>query len=62
MCVVNKFNTLCSAKDDTWEPASELSDDLKLEFWRDLQQRDQEGTRKMSDAERRACERLKLKF
>ena len=37
MCVVNKFNTLCSAKDDTWEPASELPVRSKLEFWRDLQ-------------------------
>ena len=51
-----------AAKHDTWERAGELPDNLKLEFWRDLQQRDQEGTRKMSDAERRACERLKLKF
>ena len=50
------------AKHDTWQRAGELPDNLKLEFWRDLQQRDQEGTRKMSDAERRACERLKLKF
>ena len=27
----------------------------KLEFWRDLQQRDQKGTRKMSQPERKAC-------
>ena len=44
-----------AAKHDTWEPASALSDDLKLEFWRDLQQRDQKGTRKMSQPERKAC-------
>ena len=25
------------AKDDTWERAGGLPDDLKLEFWRDLQ-------------------------
>ena len=47
-----------AAKHDTWEPASELSDDLKLEFWRDLQQRDQKGTREMNDAERKACARF----
>ena len=43
------------AKHDTWEPASELPDELKLEFWRDLQQRDQKGTREMNHAEREAC-------
>ena len=44
-----------AAKHDTWEPASELSDDLKLEFWRDLQKRHQSGTRRMSPAEGVAC-------
>ena len=29
------------AKDDTWERAGGLPDDLKLEFWRDLQKRHQ---------------------
>ena len=43
------------AKDDTWERAGELSDDLKLEFWRDLQKRHQSGTRRMSPAEGVAC-------
>ena len=44
-----------AAKHDTWEPASELSGDLKLEFWRDLQKRHQSGTRRMSPAEGVAC-------
>ena len=46
------------AKDDTWERAGGLPDDLKLEFWRDLQKRHQEGTREMNDAERRACSKI----
>ena len=38
------------AKDDTWERAGGLPDDLKLEFWRDLQKRHQRLTQRKEPA------------